>query len=733
MDASSTSTPATGPGSEAVTAPQASVPGPAGITGKILSLDESSALIQHAPSDRADGAQRLGDILYTLQQLWFTGSEDVDLLAQKIGDASRNVSWRLPLGDAGVLNFFLDILSLNPIRHPLKLHALRVVGNACADTDENRARVVESDRLPSLVSQLADSEVLPFVVQVLHNLIIDHEPAQLAASQAGLSAQLVGILSGPRLAECYTLIGTIGTILELLVAQQPESTVADRQTPSVLLNLALDSSVVDDPADLVLLISVALSYLSFENIQSTFVASGGVPTILSAFRRFTTILDPATVQGDAAKKHDLGPQLQQAASTFMQLLADICYLPAFTAAHPLGSPVFRTLTSWLDPSASPSLQAAACLCIGNVARSDEASIALVKTHAIHTPVIAVVQSQLQSLPEPPSDPLLLHSALSLLKNLAIPPATKPFLSDLLSPPILPSLWSLDPNASLQVPQLQFASTSLARLLLTSCPSNVRLFISRPARPDESSPSADDQGNKAENESPLHRFLDLFAKADPTSAAHTRTEAARALLAILRVLHTPAQTPAVDRQSDDQSATEPLPSSLRATFYAQHGNDGLLPSLALLVTQDKFPALRSEAWFVMALMARTLDGAATVIRLLKSSEGPWDALLNRVAKNRNGIASPADESGEGKAEESSSIFPAEGIATLDPSSAGGVSAQQQKEARGDVSRADRENALVLVSELMRNGGDELPPDWKAKFEDVLKQGGKLVVGEREGGI
>ncbi|ROT42636.1 ARM repeat-containing protein [Sodiomyces alkalinus F11] len=728
MDPSSTSHPDPAPGCEAVApAAHASVPGPAGITGKILSIEKSGLLLQHVPLDRIDATQRLGDVLYTLQQLWFTGSDDVDVLAQKLGDASRNVSWRLPLGDAGVLNFFLDMLSLNPVHHPLKLHALRVVGNACADTDENRARVVESGRLPSLVTQLADDVVLPFVVQVLHNIIVDYEPAQLAASQAGLSPHLVDLLSSPRLIGCYSLISTIGTILELLVAQQPEPMVASPQTPSVLLNLAVDSSVVDDPADTVLLISVALSYLSFENLQSTFVASGGVPTILSAFQRFTTLLDSAAAavaQGDDAK-NDLGSQFRQAGSTFMQLLADICYLPSFTSTHPLGSPVFETLTSWLDPSSHPSLQAAACLCIGNLARSDETSIALVQTHATHLPVIAIVASQLQSLPQPPPDPLLLHSSLSLLKNLAIPPATKPLLSSLLSPQLLPSLWSLDPNTSLQIPQLQFASASLARLLLTSSPPNVRLFISP------------DQGTKGEDETPLHRLLDLFTKADPTSAAHTRTEAARALLAILKALHT---TPTGDQQSDnnnnndndddDADDAEPLPSSLRADFYARYANESLLPILAFLVTQDKFPALRSEAWFVMALMARSLDGAAAVTRLLKSSEGAWDALRNRVRGRQDHVASTADDR---TGEASSSLFPAEGTVTIDASSsAEGLPAQQQrKKDGGDVTRADRENALVLVSELMRIGGDALPAGWKAKLDETLKQGEELVVGERGG--
>lgn len=43
-------------------------------------------------------------------------------------------SWRLPIGASGLLDFFLGILSSPDLRQPLKIHALRFVGNSCADT-----------------------------------------------------------------------------------------------------------------------------------------------------------------------------------------------------------------------------------------------------------------------------------------------------------------------------------------------------------------------------------------------------------------------------------------------------------------------------------------------------------------------------------------------------------------------------------------------------------------------
>lgn len=98
--------------------------------------------------------------------------------------------WRVPLGDSGILNFFLELLSANTLRHALKLQILRLVGNSCADTgkldirtlfyhtdieiDENRARVVASNCMPLIITQLSDTNLLAFAIPVLYNVCVDY-------------------------------------------------------------------------------------------------------------------------------------------------------------------------------------------------------------------------------------------------------------------------------------------------------------------------------------------------------------------------------------------------------------------------------------------------------------------------------------------------------------------------------------------------------------------------------
>jgi hypothetical protein len=84
------------------------------------------------------------------------------------------VAWRIPFGDSGILDFFLQALAVDGLRPGLYLHSLRLVGNSCADTDENRARVVQGNHFPSLYRRLQDESLIPFTIPVLYNILVDY-------------------------------------------------------------------------------------------------------------------------------------------------------------------------------------------------------------------------------------------------------------------------------------------------------------------------------------------------------------------------------------------------------------------------------------------------------------------------------------------------------------------------------------------------------------------------------
>jgi hypothetical protein len=80
----------------------------------------------------------------------------------------------LPYGESGILDFFIDCLGSDGLTETLKIHSLRLIGNSCADTGENRARLVKDGRLSAVIRQLEDENVIQFTIPVLYNIMVDY-------------------------------------------------------------------------------------------------------------------------------------------------------------------------------------------------------------------------------------------------------------------------------------------------------------------------------------------------------------------------------------------------------------------------------------------------------------------------------------------------------------------------------------------------------------------------------
>ncbi|KAJ0106808.1 gtp binding protein [Diaporthe amygdali] len=661
---------------------------------------------------------RLKDVLLEAQSAWDGGSEVLDRIAEKLGDGSRRY--------------------------------------------ENRARVVEDGHINAIIDLLQHDSLLPYVVTVLYNVLVDYEPVQLQACEAGLSQRLTDLLSGPRLETSRPLIGLICKILALLIAQEPEVRTGSPTTPQVLLNIATSQEHPVDLEDFSALTSVALAYLTHETFQTSNLAS--VPLLLEAFSMSHTSFDPS----DAADP-DAAAQLKQVRSAFVPVLADISALPGFipvptpdnAQAPPLlQHPVFQTLQGWLRSSAEhATLQSAACLALGNVARSDATCETLVGSGAIHEPLIDLLtrctgSGTTTTTTASPPNAQLTHAVLSFLKNLAIPAANKPALGRLLEPGLLPKLWSTWGDAQ---PQSQFAAVSLGRLLLVGCAANAARLVAPLGRDAE--PSGPVQTN-------LHVLLSLFQRSD---AEPTKTEVARAVANVCRTLHSAPVESVLSEEweepppssADDQGGNTPATTTTstqdpttsetrRAHFYAAH--PAVPTTLSLLLTQTRFPALRSEAWFVLALTSRSVSGAR-VARAVLEPAGACRALVEAVTGRRDVsdgddllLAAGSPASGRDDAVEDVLSNSTGGAAGAEPNQAGGAVGgvslgmeglglgdlqpqQVDPAARAGMTRIDRENGLCLVAELVRNCAGELDPARRAIYERLLVTGGELVLNSR----
>ncbi|RFU80594.1 armadillo-type fold domain-containing [Trichoderma arundinaceum] len=640
-------------------------------------------------------------VLAACREVWTSGSEEIELMVEKLGDGSRDVAWRVPFGDSGILEFFLRVLARDGLKQGLQIHILRLVGNSCADTDVNRARVIQGNHLATIINHLQHESLIPFTIPVLFNILVDYEPAQLAASQAHLNQRLIALLSSPTLSNFVVFIPYFCKILALLITQEGEANRASPNTVGILLTLATSLPSRDDLDDFISLVSVAVSYLADDKFQTTLIQGPLMQLFLSTFYHAHTHFDMIEVD-DA----DTAASLKKLYSSLLVSLADITGNDLFAACYPLQSQIAQTFLAWLQ-SSNPQLQTAACLALGNLSRSDEISTALVQVYFAHAPLVRLLSNQ------EIADAQLLHSALSFLKNLAIPVPNKPHLGGLLDVACVPRLYNLDTS-----PQVQFAAVSLTRLLVVNCPANVAR-ICAPLSADPASP--------ARERSSVSGIITLYERSD---AEPTRLEAARAIAAVCRMLHSgpvvpllPDWEPPVVEIETKSSEAEDEEKLRREYFYSKHD---VARVLSFLISQQKWPTLRSEAWFVFALMCRSKEGSRVIITLLQI-HGTMTCLIKAVT----GRETPLSEVGGIEQIEEASYSPAapDGQITSMAEGLGLEPQQADPKQRESMIRVDRENALVMCTELLRTWGNQLPGLRLSILQDLVKEGTEIVAAQK----
>ncbi|KAH9886613.1 armadillo-type protein [Xylariomycetidae sp. FL2044] len=717
-----------------------------------MSSEAIQQLFTSIPHDEGLQTQALSQLLNTATHIWESdpSSSDLDLLAEKAGDGSRQESWRIPLGQSGLLDFFLSIVATDGLRSNLIIHTLRVIGNSCADVDENRARVVQSGCLPKIVSLLNDDSILAFVIPVLYNICVDYEPAQVAVFKAGLNPELVNLLSNPEIRNVEAFMNFICKLLSFVAAQEPEAELVHPATPFVLLSLATNPASPIDVEDFIGFSSVALTYLSQQQFQQTFLETpNSFYLFCRAFSHACGNFDHSQIDVEDQE------ELKKLQSVFMQALADLSANPLVIDICQLAGPEVTMLRRWISTPYLP-LQSAACLALGNIARSDKPCTYLVQNTAIHDPLIAILANPSVS------DVQLLHAVLSFLKNLAIPTSNKAVLGDagLLETHILPRLWELDTQ-----PQVQFAAASLTRLLLVNCPANVRRICS---------PLSADPASPANDRTKLHLLMDLHKRSDDEP---TKMETARAVATVCRVLHSTPVSPLLPKQTLP-GTPPPQPDTPLQDFYSNHS---YLPNTLLyLGIQKKFPALRSELWFVFALMARTSEGSLVVARSLQefeimgllieavTGEKMLEGVLNHgsssISNNnepRSGLdgnsLSPDVEmldspdmgrsrsvsrSPSSASDISMSRLGLGGLEPYAPQQAGTPQSRQSSQPASSsassshrpprtATQVDRENGLVLLAELLQKCPTPLLPLPKRTFRRIMRAGGELVLADHHG--
>ncbi|KAJ6015720.1 hypothetical protein N7540_010311 [Penicillium herquei] len=533
----------------------------------------------HASLEQAEGEARLGkrdakfleSVLDTLHQLWSCNSQFMSQAAEILANGSREQSWRVPIGESGILEFFLNVISSKQEIEPsLLLHSLRLVGNSCADTDENRAIVVKGNYTLAIIRHFLNPDLIRVAIPVIYNICMDYEPAHAQIAENRTAYIILRLLKDGAVGDNEALLSFSYDLVELASEQAQGVENSPDGTILLLMELSLSESIeLEHYASLTNSLS---AYMEKEQFQNACVAHNMVETLLSVLKQsFSIEVDPSS-QEDVQS-------LAQSRLKINQALAEVSASSLFAAHYPLESTLSQTLKSWIRAK-EDQLQVCACVMLGNLARSDEVCEAMVRDLKIHEELISVLQSDARGA--------VLHSALGFLKNLAIAGDNRSYLAEADIIPAVSKLWAYE-----SVPQVQFSAATIARQVIISSIENISRLLA---------PLSEDIDSPAHRRTYLSLLLALFEKTD---SAPIKTEIGRTVASICRTL-----TPKV-RDGDEQAT------SLLETLYGLH--EGVARPVGAMITQSQWPVVRSEGWFALALMANNKSGCAAIADCLQNEE------------------------------------------------------------------------------------------------------------------
>ena len=414
--------------------------------------------------------------------------------------------------------------------------------------------------------------------------------------------------------------------------------------------LLMEASEPDIGADeFISLIRAFVAHLREERLQQQVVAKKLIPDILDMVVRTyssnpfhgTSLIDRCPKRLPLEPKDEIG--LSRCRDGLIASLSDVSATPAFAKEHPVDSDLVDTLCAWFSVD-EPSIQRCACLMIGNLARSDAVCKDMVHRMGLHELLITILVKS--------NDLQLLHATLGFLRNLALRVENKGTIagSNVLEP--LSKIW-----ASSSSPQLQYEAVRVVRQLVNGSLANIQRLLMPLA-----------WGENADDNSYVSQLVALFRQTDEVP---TKFEISRTMAAIWRCVRSPAST---QYFSDIVEVILPRLHSMTAE---------LAKPLSAMVTQTRWPVIKSEGWFALALMARSKEGSDAIINQLSEAELS-NALIGVI--------------GARKAVPKENISVATGN---EVSITGADTSDLKPEPKEVMETKDGDNALVLVTELLKN--------------------------------
>ncbi|WEW59391.1 hypothetical protein PRK78_004862 [Emydomyces testavorans] len=535
----------------------------------------------------------LEDVKTKVYHLWRSRSSYMARVTEILANGSRDSKWRLPYGKTGVLDLYLRIIATRDVEDDILLHALRLIGNSCADTDENRRQVVNGNYTLPIMRLFNNPALAHVAIPVIYNICVDFvEPAQKQVAGNRIAYPILRLLANGSI-KGNSLLNYAYELVEIASEQAQAMDQTSEDSLSMIITLASNSDIALH--HFTSIVNSLAAYLQRDKFQQICILQQRVEPVLSILFRSYEMAD------DEASSDD-----KQALSTcrlkLNHALSDLSALPMYSRTYPLSSAVTKTLISWLKTS-KDHLLICACVMLGNLAREDAVCESMVENFQVHISLIAILNGGASNT--------VLHSALAFLKNLSIAGKNREHLGAAGIIKTLSKLWGAE-----TVPQLQFMAASLTRQVVLSSVGNITRLL-EVLSPDPNSP--------ANARTYLSLLLSLFAKTD---SPPTRTEIGRTIAAICRVLLR------LNANSEASNATETLVKRL----FSLH--EEVARPIGAMIVQSEWPIVRSEGWFALALMASYPESCVAVSDCLQSvtvTELLCEAVRQKISEPSDGEA------------------------------------------------------------------------------------------------
>lgn len=456
------------------------------------------------------------------------------------------------------------------------------MSNTCADTPKNRSHFIEGHYDIALLKLLEIESLCGIVIVVIYNLCCEfegYEAARKTLAEHGLvNAVLKVLLSGCLDSDDYEEYAY--NLLDI------GSTADINSSPDDTLKLLLD--LADSPNQTrdsyISQVSVICAHLENDRFKELCIEQ-------NLFSRALDLLPKGHIFPTDSVDPEDAKRLANARLVLNQTFSDVSDQPIFATIYPLGSPVFKTLTSWLDRSEADMLSCS-CIVLGNLARDDKVCEDLVRKYRIHAKLIDVVERE-------KSKASVAYSALGFLKNLAVPTNNRECLGSAGLFKAAAAFWNFT-----TLPQLQMTAVSATRLAIANCFENT-IKILNPSDTDEKKTS-----------------LALLLEAhNTTDQKPVKIETARAVAAIIRNIGMSKSTPQADK------ATE-----LANRLISLH--DNLDIPISCLLENKESSLIQGEGVMALTMLAQSKESARVAAACL-NRRSVFDVL-------RDIMAGPIDE-------------------------------------------------------------------------------------------